>query len=48
LKIESGSWSRAANYHQTVRHLHDLGGGLALTLPPEANLRNEESGPVPT
>ena len=30
--------------HQTVRYLHDLGGGLVLTLPLEADLRNEESG----
>jgi 4-hydroxybutyryl-CoA dehydratase / vinylacetyl-CoA-Delta-isomerase len=34
----------ASNYHQTVRHLHDLGGGLVLTLPAEADLRNPASG----
>ena len=28
-----------------VRNLHDLGGGLILTLPSEADLRNPESGP---
>jgi 4-hydroxybutyryl-CoA dehydratase/vinylacetyl-CoA-Delta-isomerase len=44
LAINTAKYYYAANYHQTVRYLHDLGGGLVLTLPLEADLRNEESG----
>jgi 4-hydroxybutyryl-CoA dehydratase/vinylacetyl-CoA-Delta-isomerase len=44
LGINVAKYYYAANYHQTVRYLHDLGGGLVLTLPLEADLRNEESG----
>ena len=44
LAINAAKYYYAANYHQTVRYLHDLGGGLVLTLPLEADLRNEESG----
>jgi 4-hydroxybutyryl-CoA dehydratase / vinylacetyl-CoA-Delta-isomerase len=44
LGINATKYYYAANYHQTVRHLHDLGGGLVLTLPLEADLRNEETG----
>jgi 4-hydroxybutyryl-CoA dehydratase/vinylacetyl-CoA-Delta-isomerase len=44
LAINAAKYYYAANYHQTVRHLHDLGGGLVLTLPLESDLRNEESG----
>src|SRR5438105_2262089 len=44
LAINATKYYYAANYHQTVRYLHDLGGGLVLTLPLEADLRNEESG----
>lgn len=36
--------SRCHWNHQTVRYLHDLGGGLVLTLPLESDLRNPESG----
>ena len=44
LGINAAKYYYAANYHQTVRYLHDLGGGLTLTLPLEADLRNPESG----
>jgi len=44
LAINAAKYYYAANYHQTVRHLHDLGGGLVLTLPLESDLRNEETG----
>lgn len=44
LAINAAKYYYAANHHQTVRHLHDLGGGLVLTLPLESDLRNEESG----
>ena len=44
LAINAAKYYYAANFHQTVRHLHDLGGGLVLTLPHEADLRNEASG----
>lgn len=44
LAINAAKYYYAANFHQTVRYLHDLGGGLVLTLPLEADLRNEESG----
>jgi 4-hydroxybutyryl-CoA dehydratase/vinylacetyl-CoA-Delta-isomerase len=45
LAINTAKYYYAANFHQMVRHLHDLGGGLVLTLPTEADLRAEETGP---
>lgn len=44
LAVNAAKYYYAANYHQTIRYLHDLSGGLVLTLPLEADLRNEESG----
>jgi 4-hydroxybutyryl-CoA dehydratase/vinylacetyl-CoA-Delta-isomerase len=44
LAINAAKYYYAANFHQTVRYLHDLSGGLVLTLPLEADLRNEASG----
>ncbi len=44
LAINAAKYYYAANFHQTVRYLHDLSGGLVLTLPLEADLRNPESG----
>jgi 4-hydroxybutyryl-CoA dehydratase/vinylacetyl-CoA-Delta-isomerase len=44
LAINTAKYYYAANFHQMVRHLHDLGGGLVLTLPSEADLRAEETG----
>lgn len=45
LAINAAKYYYAANYHQTVRYLHDLGGGLVMTLPLEADFRNPETGP---
>src|SRR5215475_14598831 len=44
LGINVGKYYFAANFHGIVQKLHDLGGGLVLTLPKEADLRNPESG----
>ena len=44
LAINAAKYYYAANFHQTVRYLHDLSGGLVLTLPIEADLRNPEAG----
>ncbi|HUO91588.1 MAG TPA: 4-hydroxyphenylacetate 3-hydroxylase N-terminal domain-containing protein [Rhizomicrobium sp.] len=44
LAINASKYYYAANYHQTVRYLHDLSGGLVMTLPLESDLRNPESG----
>jgi len=44
LAINAAKYYYAANYHQNVKYLHDLSGGLVLTLPSEADLRNPESG----
>jgi 4-hydroxybutyryl-CoA dehydratase / vinylacetyl-CoA-Delta-isomerase len=44
LGINAAKYYYAANYHNAVKHLHDLSGGLVLTLPEEADLRNEATG----
>ena len=44
LAINAAKYYYASNYHQMVRYLHDLSGGLVLTLPMEADLRNPASG----
>jgi 4-hydroxybutyryl-CoA dehydratase/vinylacetyl-CoA-Delta-isomerase len=44
LAINAAKYYYAANYHNTVKYLHDLAGGLVLTLPHESDLRNPESG----
>jgi 4-hydroxybutyryl-CoA dehydratase/vinylacetyl-CoA-Delta-isomerase len=44
LAINAAKYYYAANYHATVKYLHDLSGGLVLTLPHESDLRNPESG----
>ncbi|HXQ15857.1 MAG TPA: 4-hydroxyphenylacetate 3-hydroxylase N-terminal domain-containing protein [Caulobacteraceae bacterium] len=44
LAINTAKYYYAANYHEAVKHLQDLAGGLVLTLPSEADLRNEVSG----
>jgi 4-hydroxybutyryl-CoA dehydratase / vinylacetyl-CoA-Delta-isomerase len=44
LAINAAKYYYAANYHNTVKYLHDLSGGLVLTLPHESDLRNPESG----
>ncbi|MGE0824052.1 MAG: 4-hydroxyphenylacetate 3-hydroxylase N-terminal domain-containing protein [Candidatus Binatia bacterium] len=44
LAVNVAKYYYAANYHDMVKNIHDLGGGLVLTLPTEADLRNEASG----
>jgi 4-hydroxybutyryl-CoA dehydratase / vinylacetyl-CoA-Delta-isomerase len=44
LAVNAAKYYYAANYHDAVKKLHDLAGGLVLTLPSEADLRNEASG----
>jgi 4-hydroxybutyryl-CoA dehydratase/vinylacetyl-CoA-Delta-isomerase len=44
LAINTAKYYYAANFHQMVQKLHDLGGGLVLTLPSENDLRNPETG----
>jgi 4-hydroxybutyryl-CoA dehydratase / vinylacetyl-CoA-Delta-isomerase len=45
LGINVTKYYYASNFHQMVRHLHDVAGGLTITLPEEADLLNEETGP---
>lgn len=45
LDINVGKYYYAANYHDAVRRLHDIAGGLVLTLPKEADYRHPEAGP---
>lgn len=40
LAVNAAKYFYAANYHRHVAYLHELGGGLVLTLPEEADLRN--------
>ena len=44
LAINVAKYHWASNYHAMVRHLHDVSGGLVITVPLEADLRNEQSG----
>jgi 4-hydroxybutyryl-CoA dehydratase/vinylacetyl-CoA-Delta-isomerase len=44
LAINAAKYYYAANFHQTVRYLHDVSGGLVLTLPLESDLRHPEAG----
>jgi 4-hydroxybutyryl-CoA dehydratase/vinylacetyl-CoA-Delta-isomerase len=44
LGVNVAKYYYAANYHGIIQMLHDLSGGLVLTLPTEADLRNPESG----
>src|SRR5262249_57502116 len=44
LAVNAAKYYYAANYHNMVKYLHDLSGGLVITLPSEADLRNEETG----
>lgn len=45
LAVNVAKYHYAANFHEMVRNLHDLGGGLVLTLPHETDLRDAETGP---
>ena len=44
LDVNVGKYYFAANYHNAVRNLQDIAGGLVLTLPKEADLRHPEAG----
>lgn len=44
LGINATKYYYAANFHSMVRHLHDVAGGLVITLPEEADLRHPEAG----
>ena len=44
LAVNAAKYYYAANYHNAVKNLHDLAGGLVLTLPVESDLRNEVTG----
>ncbi len=44
LGINVTKYYYASNFHQMVRHLHDVAGGLVITLPEEADLRHPEAG----
>lgn len=43
LEINVGKYYGASNWHTMVRHVHDISGGIVVTLPSEADLRNEET-----
>jgi len=45
LAINVAKYHFANNFHQAVKILHDLAGGLVLTLPEETDLRANEAGP---
>jgi 4-hydroxybutyryl-CoA dehydratase/vinylacetyl-CoA-Delta-isomerase len=44
LAVNAAKYYYAANYHNAVKLLQDLSGGLVVTLPLESDLRNEETG----
>src|SRR6201999_355011 len=44
LAVNTAKYYYAANYHDAVKKLQDLAGGLVLTLPSEADLRHEVAG----
>lgn len=44
LGINVTKYYYASNFHQMVGHLHDVAGGLTITLPEEADLRHPEAG----
>ncbi|MGD9602646.1 MAG: 4-hydroxyphenylacetate 3-hydroxylase N-terminal domain-containing protein [Gammaproteobacteria bacterium] len=44
LGINVTKYFYASNFHRMVGHLHDVAGGLTITLPEEADLRHPEAG----
>ncbi|MGE0487180.1 MAG: 4-hydroxyphenylacetate 3-hydroxylase N-terminal domain-containing protein [Gammaproteobacteria bacterium] len=44
LGINVTKYYYASNFHSMVKHLHDVAGGLVITLPEEADLRHPEAG----
>lgn len=45
LAVNVAKYHYASKFHEMVKILHDLSGGLVLTLPEEADLRSNEVGP---
>lgn len=45
LAVNVGKYYGAANYHQIVQRLHDIAGGLVVTIPGEAEYNNPELKP---
>jgi 4-hydroxybutyryl-CoA dehydratase/vinylacetyl-CoA-Delta-isomerase len=45
LDINIGKYHAAANNNVMIRHIHDIAGGIVVTLPTEKDLRNENIGP---
>jgi 4-hydroxybutyryl-CoA dehydratase/vinylacetyl-CoA-Delta-isomerase len=45
LAVNVAKYHYASNFHSMVKILHDLAGGLTLTLPEEGDLRSNEVGP---
>lgn len=45
LSVNVAKYHYANNFHSMVKILHDLAGGLTLTLPEEGDLRSNEVGP---
>ena len=44
LEVNVGKYFGASNYHAMIRNIHDISGGIVVTLPSEADLRSEETG----
>ena len=44
LGINVTKYYYASHFHEMVKHLHDVAGGLVITLPEEAELRHPEAG----
>lgn len=44
LAVNAAKYYYAANYHNAVKHLQDLSGGLVVTLPLESDLRHPVTG----
>ena len=42
MAVNVGKFYGANNWHSMVQKIHDMSGGLVLTLPTEADYRNEE------
>ncbi|HEX6030928.1 MAG TPA: 4-hydroxyphenylacetate 3-hydroxylase C-terminal domain-containing protein, partial [Tepidiformaceae bacterium] len=44
MDVNVGKYYFASNYHSMIRHVHDIAGGLVVTMPLEGDLRSEETG----
>jgi 4-hydroxybutyryl-CoA dehydratase/vinylacetyl-CoA-Delta-isomerase len=43
LEVNVGKYYGASGWHGMMRNIHDISGGIVVTLPSEADLRNEET-----